>query len=281
MLKHTSRKFSTTILSNEKIYLAQLQETLSPHKDKLYSHPLYSCIHNQRETQIFMENHIFAVWDFMSLLKKLQNLFTCTTFPWIPKDNPKHVHFLNQIVIGEECDDLGSGNSATAISHYQIYLNSMKETGAKSEAVEQFINLIKGGKFWKDALRHAQSNNTNSNIHQFTYEFVYRTLSLCETGAPHQITSSFLFGREDPIPKMFSNILKNLSEKNVVCPNLKLYLERHIEVDGDLHSILGLELLQNICGKDEKKWNEVEQTAIQSINDRIQFWDGILEKIKN
>jgi hypothetical protein len=281
MFKISRKFFSKHHILSENKHLAKVQTAIGPHQNRLMAHPLYSSIHNLKETQIFMENHVFAVWDFMSLVKTLQNVFTCTTIPWVPRNDPKLAHFLNQIVLGEECDDLGTNEATTAISHYHLYLKSMKEIEANVEPAEFFINSLKAGVPWKEALKTTEHNYKNENINTFTYEFVKRTISLCESSEPHVVASSFLFGREDPIPKMFTHILGNLSERKLYCPNFKIYLERHIEVDGGLHSILGEKLICDVCGTDEKKWKDAEEVAIESIKNRIKLWDGVLESLYN
>jgi len=260
--------------------LQKLKSTLLPHQKVLMSHPLYTSISTQEETRLFMQNHIFAVWDFMSLVKTLQNFFTCTTIPWKPKPDAKLAHFLNEIVLGEECDDLGSGDANTAISHYELYVSAMKEIGAETAPIEYFIGKLQKGMKWKDALKKTKELYSNSSLAPFTFEFVNKTITLCETSEAHVVASAFLFGREDPIPKMFTNILSNLEKKQLFCPNLKLYLERHIEVDGGSHSILGEKLIIDVCGDSDKKWKDAEEVAIESISNRVKLWDGVLEEIK-
>ena len=53
-------------------------------RDDLFNHQIYNSINDIDHLHIFMENHIFAVWDFMSILKSLQSQLTCVTIPWIP-----------------------------------------------------------------------------------------------------------------------------------------------------------------------------------------------------
>ena len=57
------------------------------------------------------------------------------------------------------------------------------------------------------------------------------------------------------------------------------YLERHIEVDGDHHSHLALQMTSNLCGADEKLWKEAERSIIESLQKRIDLWDGAYKQI--
>ena len=43
----------------------------SPLMEKINQHPLYQSIHTLSHLRIFMEHHVFAVWDFICLLKEL------------------------------------------------------------------------------------------------------------------------------------------------------------------------------------------------------------------
>ena len=62
-----------------------LRQRLVPLKDALLNHPLYRRIDTLPALRLFMEHHVFAVWDFMSLLKELQRRLCCTTVPWAPR----------------------------------------------------------------------------------------------------------------------------------------------------------------------------------------------------
>ena len=42
---------------------------LSNLKEKLQSHPIYLRVNNPYNMKVFMQGHIYAVWDFMLLLK--------------------------------------------------------------------------------------------------------------------------------------------------------------------------------------------------------------------
>ena len=59
----------------------------------------------------------------------------------------------------------------------------------------------------------------------------------------------------------------------------KYYLERHIEVDGDHHSHLAMQMTANLCGDDETLWKDTEEKTIESLKKRIALWDGVYEEI--
>ena len=80
---------------------------------------------------------------------------------------------------------------------------------------------------------------------------------------------------------MFIEILKELDPNNVQCSKLKYYLDRHIEVDGDLHGPIARNMIKELCGTDQEKWNEAIVVAKKCIKKRIQLWDVIHDVIKN
>ena len=56
--------------------IERLQNELLPLREELKNHPIYKSINDINDLKKFMESHVFAVWDFMSLLKQLQNQTT-------------------------------------------------------------------------------------------------------------------------------------------------------------------------------------------------------------
>jgi len=216
---------------------------------------------------MFMEEHVFAVWDFMSLLKGLQRGLTCVEIPWKPTKNTVTRRFINEIVLGEESD---LDQDGVPNSHFEMYINAMNQVGANTEIVMQLVNDPN----WKSSIPTLPIQDTTKEFMQFTF-------SVLEENQLHTIASAFTFGREDLIPDMFIEIVKE-SEKasDVSYSKFIWYLERHIEVDGDDHGPISLKMIEELCGDDEQKWKEVTEIAVLSMQKRIRLWDGIAEKIQ-
>ena len=216
-----------------------------------------------------MKYHVFAVWDFMSLLKSLQIRLTTVTLPWFPPASPRLSRLINDIVLAEECDEVGPDEY---LSHFELYLLAMKEAGADSDPIRSFIAKVSEKGSLEDAFSMIGSMN---GVH----EFITTTFKMV-SGKTHEVASSFLFGREDVIPDMFQLLL---SEKNLLQSDdfkrMKQYLERHIEVDGDHHGPLARRMLVELCGDDPVKWEEAEIAAVSSIRARARLWDFVLDRM--
>lgn len=106
--------------------LDQLNEGITLSRKRLLQHPLYTSINTTQDLQIFMQSHVYAVWDFMSLLKALQQQLTCTTLPWQPKGDTQLRYLINEIVLAEETDEDADGQRS---SHYEMYLDAMQAAG--------------------------------------------------------------------------------------------------------------------------------------------------------
>ena len=98
-----------------------IEAHIAPLRDQLSAHPLYSSISTQEHLRLFMESHVFAVWDFMSLLKALQRTLTCVDLPWVPTPYPASRRFINSIVLGEESDECLHHKDAGAHQYNEFY----------------------------------------------------------------------------------------------------------------------------------------------------------------
>ena len=203
--------------------ITHIENELTALRAELNAHKLYSALSSIDDIKTFMEQHVFAVWDFMSLLKALQNHLTNTTLPWTPVKNPSTARFINEIVLGEESDvnELGEPKS-----HYEMYLDAMLQVGASNTAIEQFVNVIKNG----DTVANAAQKVT---LPTETLKFIDFTFKVIATNEPHKIASAFTFGREDVIPDMFFQIINQSKTSDNTYSKLTYYLNRHIELDGD------------------------------------------------
>lgn len=235
-------------------------------RQRLFEHPLYASVQSAQSLRLFMREHVFAVWDFMSLLKRLQQLVTCCDVPWLPPADPAVSRFINQIVLGEECDEDGRGGYA---SHFELYLRAMDEIGADARPIRRFVGAIQRGESIETALEQAE-------ILPSTRDFVRTTLQLAREGQPHQVAAAFFYGREDVIPEMFTRLVASLPREGVPVGQLEHYLNRHIELDSQDHGPLARRLLDNLCGNDPRRRREATQTACSAIQSRIRLWDGLL-----
>lgn len=251
--------------------IEKIQTALDPIRKQIVNHEAYKAIHDLEDLKLFMEHHIYAVWDFMSLLKSLQNLLTCTQVPWVPQGNPQARYLINEIVCGEE-SDIAYGKPGH-LSHFELYVEAMEQIGASTVGIEQVLAALGRGVHIQDVLQMEVIPVHARDFLNFTFEVI-------ATQKPHVIASVFTFGREDLIPKMFHTIVQDMHTQFPEQVDVfKYYLDRHIEVDGDHHGHLAMEIITELCGDDQKKWNEVETYAVQSLELRNHLWNGVLESI--
>ncbi len=285
----------------------EMKESLKPDHNRLANHPVYAMIQDPEALRVFMASHIFAVWDFMSLLKSLQISLTTMTVPWTPPPHIEAARFVNEIVVGEETDEIYPG---VYISHFELYRLAMEECRADGEPVDELIAAVEGGKDVDKALGKLRG------IPDGTKEFVRFTLATSQL-QPHQVAASFVFGRENVIPPMFMQLLahhthkpersisptrirgrdfalklakfleRRYSPREVKLPSgpprgeaFRVYLERHIDLDSESHGPMGERLLMAVCGRSRAKWEEAEACARDSLNARDAMWHGVIQQIQ-
>ena len=247
--------------------LETLRTRIEPLRQQIVQHELYTKINTIEAIRVFMQHHVVAVWDFMSLLKSLQRELTCVSNPWLPVGSANTRYLINEIVTGEESDVDQAGNR---ISHFELYLKAMGQAGANKLPIQELITSLQTGKPVEQAL-------ATSSLPDAAKRFAQHTFDLIEKNQPHILAAVFTFGREDLIPDMFLSILNKIEPGSQYSIDLtKFYIERHIEVDGGHHSQLALEMTQELCGNDSQKWQEASAAVEKALASRVALWDGAL-----
>jgi hypothetical protein len=246
---------------------SHLLSAIEPLRRQLAAHPLYRAVRSREALALFAGSHVWAVWDFMSLLKALQRALTCVEVPWLPSAFVQSRRLVNEIVLGEESDTWQGGS----ISHFELYLLAMEELGASTEAVRASLAALRAGAGLETALARAPEESQ---------QFVRATFAILHSGAVHQVAAAFTWGREDLIPEMFGSFVRELdAQMPGRVSTFRYYLERHIEMDGDEHGPMALQMMREVC-RSEQQWDEAREAAERALRARLALWDGILARIE-
>ena len=253
--------------------IIQINKEIKNKKEQIVNHSLYNNVKTIEDLKCFLENHIYAVWDFMSLLKALQNKLTCTSTPWLPKGKPNIRYLINEIVVAEETDLAFDGSRQ---SHFEMYIEAMEQCGANTNEIKLFLKNVEETQNIFVSIKQSNLPNTVKMFLDFTFRII-------EEGKPHKIAAAFTFGREDLIPSMFTEILINFQNNfpEVNLSKLIYYFERHIILDADEHGPMAMQMITELCGSDPIKWKEVAETSHKALEKRIALWDGIMVDLTN
>ena len=245
-----------------------LEEAIKPARERVLTHPMYARLNTRAAIVAFMEHHVFAVWDFMSLLKSLQRALTCVTLPWTPSSGTGSRRLINEIVLVEESDAYDGGY----LSHFEIYIRAMREAGADAGCIDRFIELLRAGRTVPAALEEALVPAPSAR-------FVNTTWRIVEHAPIHCQAAAFAFSREDLIPEMFQQVIAVRAEGHAFDIFVE-YLARHIQVDGEEHTPMAMQMLAQLCKNDEAKWKECIDTVNAALDARARLWDGVLSAIE-
>jgi hypothetical protein len=239
---------------------------LGDSRERLLAHPIYRLIDRPERIRQFMEVHVWAVWDFQSLLKAMQRHLTCVSVPWLPTADAEARRLANEIVLDEESDILPDGGYA---SHFELYLQSMQAAGADTGPISRALDRLRAGDPLPTALDAAAPPAA-------ARQFVERSFSIIESDAAHRVVAAFTYGREDVIPDMFRQLVVMLAEREPgTWGAFRFYLERHIEHDDERHGPICRRIVARMCGNDPVKWAEASETARLAIEARIGLWNSL------
>jgi len=244
-----------------------LQETTK----RLQAHPLYESIRSPEALCLFVENHVFAVWDFMTLLKSLQRDLTTVSIPWVPVKDATTARLINEIVLAEESDTIETAEGSYFSSHFEWYREGMSEIGANRSAIDAWIERIEGGESLDEAI-------ANTHLPEAVRHFLENTASTLKE--PIAVRAAvFHHAREAIIPEMFLPIASELRNQGLPSDTLIAYLQRHVEIDKDEHSVASQQMVERLLGGNTQLTESAEKASVLALRTRINLWDAILEQI--
>ena len=250
--------------------LEQVHQRLTPLRAELIDHSVYQKLVDLPALCRFMESHVFAVWDFMCLLKALQTQLCWQDVPWFPRQNGLASRLLNEICLGEESDEDGQGGYC---SHFSLYHRAMCEAGAETRQVDAFLAELKADESMSRAF-------AVSGAAPWVQEFVAKTFGVIQEGQLCAMAGYFLFGREDLLPDLFRQIVLQLNRvSDGKLTGFQYYLDRHIELDEGRHAVLAGQLLETLCGDDTALWHQAEEAACDALRSRQALWDAVSESL--
>lgn len=242
-------------------------EALAPLRASLLAHPMHRAIRDAAALRAFTEHHVWAVWDFMSLLKAIQARFTRTRWPWTPKGDPMMCRFVNEIVLAEESDTSSRG----PLSHFELYRLAMAELGADTGPIDRALAELDRGTSLEVAL--AVSGGPPAAL-----DFTRQTFRTLREGSDAALIGLFTLSREDLIPDLFRAVVAGLAASGTPATLLLEYLDRHIGIDENEHGPMARRMLETECADDPDRWTEALTAAASAFEARLRLWDAVLAR---
>jgi hypothetical protein len=236
----------------------------------LRNHPLYGAIKTPAALRLFTQYHVFAVWDFMTLLKSLQQGLTTVSLPWVPGRDPETARIVNALVLAEESDSIPEGDGFRHLSHFEWYLEAMAEIGADCSEINFWIEEVRRGASFQSVL-------ADTKLAPPVHEFLQTTSEILEEPVAVR-AAAFHHSRELIIPEMFLPIATNLSQEGLACDTLVAYLQRHVDIDSQDHSLASEAMVERLLASSPELVGRAEEISLRALTARVALWDAILEK---
>ncbi|MFL2907649.1 MAG: DUF3050 domain-containing protein [Limisphaerales bacterium] len=241
---------------------------IKPLQDRLEEHPVYAKVKDLDRLRVFMQYHVYSVWDFMSLLKALQRELAPAQTPWLPGRFSSAQRFINEIVLEEESDEAPPMAGAVRyLSHFEMYVESMKDVAADTVGINHFLDRVR-----LDGVDMALKTDIAPAA---ANDFMRTTFEIVGEGKLHEVAAAFALGREHVIPRMFRSLLAEMNISAELAPTFHYYLSRHVDLDELEHGPMAMRMLDVLCEGHPFREAEALVAAQKALEARLKFWDSV------
>lgn len=245
-------------------------EHIRPLQRQVLDHPIYDALESAEDLRVFMAHHLFAAWDYMSLVKYLQDRIAPARVPWMPTGDPGPRSLINRLVADEESGIFDEAGAPSG-SHFEQYCRAMDEVGADKAMSRRFLDRV--AEQGIDAALYSDLVPLPARY------FTETSFCFIREDKPHVVAAALAFGRENLVPEMFRKF-RDGSRIGDKAPRFHDYLDRHLGPEAGYRGPLSLELVKVLCGGDPRLIEEAETAAEEAICARLRLWDGTLEAIR-
>jgi hypothetical protein len=253
-----------------------LESKLNHLVDQLLHHPVYPCINSLETLRLFMESHVYAVWDFMSLTHALRRQLSSPGKLWTPGASPRHLRMIYTILLDEETDiwEELDGKRRVVLSHFELYLKAMDEVHANREGMDALLDTVQstGGNYFDPS--------AVTELHRGVASFLDYHLELVKEADLARIAGAFYFGREAILPDLFERVIAQPWFQKNKAPLFVTYCQHHVHLDGDVHGGMAEELFEYACAGDSEKRHAGLLAGIATLKARHRLLDGIHQGIQ-
>ncbi len=252
--------------------MERLNYSISPLRQQLSLHPLYNQLKSQESLVTFLGSFIYSIWSQNLLFKSLQSCLNDNGMP-ITTDPFKVSKRLSSLALLKI--ESGLESSEGRLGYLESYLNAYESIGGNVLQVNNFIRSIYDGGEFSSVVKIL-------DVPQESVEYMKFNWSVAATNQPHIIAAQLFFASEWAIPELFLELLKSdaLTVHSTKLKEIKDLFTKQMEPSSFEDGVLVQQMFQELCGYDKERWKEVERIATESLQSRIQLWDGISERVK-
>jgi len=177
---------------------------LAPQRQRLDNRPVYAALHSLADLRCFMAHLVYAVRNFMPVVKYPQNAVAPTRYSWAPRHHPAARDCINQWML-EEKSDIGppdADGNAVYGRRFELCCGAIRKIGADPAPTLKFVEI---------AAACGMPRAFASGLAPLPpRRFMGHTLRFLDSGKPHIVAAALALGRGRIIPDGFRAFLQKM-----------------------------------------------------------------------